>query len=244
MSIRKPRTTSVCLLISLFLAGRIALAEAPKSYRIEGVSRVKQLKNYCGPAVIAAVLQHFGREMSQEEAGKAVYDASSRATSGADMVLFGRENGFAAYSWNSSVDDVKSKLAAGLPVIVLQQNSLIDTSGHYRVLTGYDDASSKFYVMDPYYDDITELGYSKCERLWSTTGHWALVYVPPTRDTFKEELGTRNPVVHMDLSYAMYKRKEYDEALHEANAALALEPGNSYAQSILGKIKRAMGAGR
>ena len=243
MSLRKRTTTSFCLLISLFLAGAVAQAGLPKSFKIDGVPRVKQLTNYCGPAVISAVFKHFGREMSQETVGKAVYDPSSRATSGSDMLLFGLENGFAAYSWNSGIEDVKTKLAAGLPVIVLQQNSATDTSGHYRVLTGYDDASSRFYSMDPYYDEITELSYSKCEQLWRPTGHWALIYVPPARDAFKEELGARNPVVHMDLSLARLKRKEYDQALQEANKTLALEPGNSYALSIQGKIRSAIGAG-
>jgi len=243
LSLRKPTSTSFCLLISLFLTGAVARAEAPKSFKIDDVPRIKQLTNYCGPAVVSAVFKHFGREISQETVGKAVYDPSSRATSGSDMLLFGQENGFAAYSWNSGIEDVKSKLAAGLPVIVLQQNSLTDTSGHYRVLTGYDDASSKFYAMDPYYDEITELSYPKCEQLWHPTGHWALIYVPPARDAFRDQLGARNPVLHMDLSLARFKRKEYDQALQEANKALALEPGNSYALSILGKIKKALGAG-
>ena len=227
----------------MFLATTVSHAGSPKAFKIEGVQRIKQITNYCGPAALASVMRYLGRDVDQEAVGKEVYDKASGATSGSDLLLFARDSGFAAYSWNSGIDDAKKKIAAGLPVLVLQENSLTDSSGHYRVLTGYDDASSKFYAMDPYYDDITELSYSKCERLWNSTGHWALLVVPIARDKFKEELDTRNPVVHMDLSYAKYKHKDYNDALKEANLALTLEPGNSYALSIAGKIRTAMGAG-
>ncbi len=108
----------------------------PKAFTIQGVQRIKQLTNYCGPATLAMVLRYYGHDVTQEDIGKVIYDHSSGATNGADMLLYSRERGFAAYSWNSSVSDVKKKLAAGFPVIVLQQNSLEDISGQYRVLIG------------------------------------------------------------------------------------------------------------
>ncbi len=243
MFLRKRLNTSALVLLSLFIPNWIVDANIPNAYRIDNVQRIKQLTNYCGPACLASVLKYHGLKTSQEAVGKVVYDSSSGATNGADMLLFGREHGFAAYSWNSSINDVKKKLASGLPVIVLQQNSLTDTSGHYRVLTGYDDTTSTFEVMDPYYDDITSLSYERCERLWKPMGYWALLVVPTAKDVFKDELDSRNPVVHMDLSTARFRRGEYDAALKEARLALNLEPGNTYAVSMVDKIQRAMGAG-
>ena len=240
---RTPASTSVVLLLCLFVFCSLVQADAASSAKIVGVPRVKQLPNYCGPACLTAVMQFYGKKITQEEVGRSIYDASSGATSGADLLVCARDDGFAAYSWNSSISDAKGKLDAGVPVIALQQNSLVDTSGHYRVLTGYDDAAGKFYVMDPYYDNITELSYRQCEQLWKSMGFWALLVAPASKDRFKEELDARNPVVHMDLSYAMYKRKHYDDALREAKLALKLEPGNSFATSLVGKIHAATGAG-
>lgn len=231
------------LLLSLLLATSVARAEAPGTHKIDGVPRIKQMTNYCGPACVAAVLQSYGMKTGQEDVGRAVYDAGSGATNGADMLLYARDNGFAAYSWNSTIDDVKLKIAADIPVIVLQQNSMKDTSGHYRVLTGFDDTRGEFSVMDPYYDDITSLTYEQCEALWKRMGHWALLIVPKDKDRFQRELNDTNPVVHMDLAYAQYKRKDYESALKEANTALALEPRNSFALSMQDKISRALGAG-
>lgn len=236
----KPLRTSVLILLSMFLAAPLTSAEIPAGHKLEGVPRVKQLYNYCGPATLSAILQYYGEKITQEAVGKVVYDSLSGATNGADMLLYARDKGFSAYSWNATLGDVKRVLATGVPVIVLQQNSQKDTSGHYRVLTGYDDSKSSFHVMDPYYDDVTEMSYTECDKLWSRMGHWALLVVPPDRDKFKAEFEARNPVVHMDLSYAQYRRKNYDDALKEANVALELEPGNTFALSMVDKIQKAM----
>lgn len=241
---KKTISTSALVLLGIALLSQLTLGESPNVCRIDGIPRIKQMQNYCGPAAMASVLQYNGEKITQQDVGKAVFDPVGGATNGADMLFYARSKGYAAYSWNSGIADAKRKLAAGAPVLVLQQNSLRDTSGHYRVLTGYDDAHSKFYVMDPYYDDITELSYERCEKLWKPMGYWALVIVPTTKDTFASDLGARNPVVHMDLSYAMYKHGDYTDALREAKTALSLEPGNDYARSMLTKINSAMGAGK
>ena len=243
MIYKRPLCTSILIIMGLFLSGSLAYTEIPDNYKMDGVPRIKQLHNYCGPACVTAVMQYYGEKTTQETVGKEVYDPLSGATNGADMLFYARQKGYAAYSWNTNIEDVKKKLAEGIPVIVLQQNSAEDTSGHYRVLTGYDDNAEKFYVMDPYYDNITELKYSVCKSWWGKMGYWALMVAPTEKDKFKTELYTKNPVVHMDLAYANYKRKNYDGALAEANMALELEPGNKFAVSMLDKIQNAIGAG-
>lgn len=155
-----------------------APSEIPKSYRIDGVPRIKQMTNYCGPACLAAVFQFLGRNIAQEEIGKSIYNATYGATTGPDMLHYAQRIGYTAYLWNSSLGEVKAKIATGTPVIALQQNSYLDRSGHYRVLIGYDDVAGKFYVMDPYYDQ-TEMSYDKTERLWRAMGYWALMIMPP-----------------------------------------------------------------
>ncbi len=242
MSHAKTSRTPILILLGTLLVCSVAHGEIPDAYMIDGVQRVRQLKNYCGPACMAAVMKYHGSSLTQEAIGGATYDPVSAATNGADMLFYAREQGFAAYSWNTSISDVKQKIAAQLPVIALQQNSLQDPSGHYRVLVGYDDTRSVFHVIDPYYER-TEISYTECRILWRSMGYWALLILPKENDRFAAELGERNPVVHMDLAYAKYKRKDYADALAEANRALALEPRNTFALSMVDKISRAMGAG-
>lgn len=243
MRFEKTLSTSALVLLSVVMFSSLSLGESPTSYKIEGVPRIKQLHNYCGPAALASVLQFEGEKSTQEDVGKCVYDPVGCATNGADMLLYARDKGYASYSWNSSIADAKKKIAEGVPVVVLQENSTRDTSGHFRVLTGYDDAKGKFYLMDPYYDP-QEMSYTDCEKLWRPMGYWAMIVVPKDKDTFKSELNDKNAVLHMDLSSALLKRGHYTDALAEAKLALALEPTNSYARSILARINRAMGAGK
>lgn len=244
MTLIRRASTSVLLSLSLILLSNIAPADDPSAHKLEGFTRTKQLTNYCGPACMSSIFKHFGKQISQEAIGREVYDRSSNATNGADMLFYARQVGYSSYTWNSSLQDVKRKIAAGIPVIVLQQNTLTDTSGHYRVLTGYDDATGKFSVMDPYYDHITEMTYGYCERLWRPMGYWAMAFMPVDRDIYKVELGEKNPVLHMDLSFAYLKRKQYDEALKQAKMALELEPNNRFALSLMGKIQAAGKSGK
>lgn len=244
MRCKRTLSTFAAILLSFLAVGRLISAECPTSFRIDGVPRIKQNTNYCGPAVVASALQHLGETITQETVGEAVYDPVQRATNGADMLYYARSKGYAAYSWNSSLEDAKRKISAGAPILVLQRNSDTDASGHYRILTGYDDAQQKFYVMDPYYDEITELPYKQCEKWWKPMGCWALLIVPKDKDTFANELSARNPVVHMDMSYALYARGSYAEAQKEIKIALSLEPNSGYSRDLLAKINRAIGAGK
>ena len=243
MNHKMPLTTTVLITLSLLLAASVSPADVPTACKVDNIHRIKQITNYCGPACLAMVLRHYGKDITQEAIGKEVYDAVTGATNGADMLLYARQQGFAAYSWNSSVADLKDKIAQGIPVIVLQENSRRDSSGHFRVVIGYDEDTANFSVLDPYYDEITDIKYSECDRLWKGLGYWGLLIVPVGKDKFKQELEDRNPVVHMDLAFAKYKHKIYDSALKEARTALRLEPGNTFALSMVTKIQRALAAG-
>ncbi len=236
--------TSTLIVLSLALLSPIISGQGLSSFKIEGVPRIKQMQNYCGPATMSSIFCYLGENITQEEIGKTIYDPVGGATHGADMLYYAKNKGYCAYSFNSGIADAKRKLVSGTPLLVLQQNSNRDHSGHFRVLTGYDDAAEKFYVTDPYYDDITEMTYAQCEKLWKPMGYWAMIIVPADKDDFKTELGAKNPVFHMDLSYALYKHGQYTDALKEINAALSLEPSNKYALSMLSKINGAIGAGK
>jgi len=239
-----PLIACVLLLSLLTACGGVCsqAVQSPGECRIDHFPEVTQQPNCCGPACIQAVFAFYDRDLDQQDIARDVYDPSRRTTHGARMLLYAREQGFPAYSWNSSISDVKSKLAVGVPVIVLQQNSDEDESGHYRVLVGYSDRESKFLVMDPYYRELKEISYSHCERLWRSEGYWALLIIPREKDVFSEELGASNAVVHLDLCWAVYQKGDYKTAMEEANAALKLEPRNRFALSMRRKIQTKIAA--
>lgn len=232
------------IILFVFLAGILPTfgEKLPSRCKLQNVPYIKQLTNYCGPATLATVLKYWKEDVTQEAIGKDVYDPSIKATNGADMMLFARKRGFSAYSWNSSLPDIKEKLALGIPVIVLQDTSLADRSGHYRVVAGYDDEAEVVYVCDPYEPEKKEISYDMFLTLWQRHGNWSLLICPADRDVFKVQLDEKNPVVHIDLAYVYLKRGDLEAAERESRIALALEPQNYSAQTILSRTTRAAGS--
>ncbi|HOK54749.1 MAG TPA: C39 family peptidase [Armatimonadota bacterium] len=239
--IKLPIGISVILCMLLVSVIPSSGEKLPKRCTIQGIPYVEQMKNYCGPAALAMVLNYWGVKTDQEAIGKKVYDQSLRATNGADMIIFARDKGCSAYSWNSSLDDLKEKLTDGVPVIVLQDSSVTDRSGHYRVVTGYDDNAKVFFIHDPYEPQTKEMPYDLFQSLWQRHGNWSLLVCSNERDIYKRQLNDLNPVVHIDLAYVYYMRGNHEAAERECSMALEIEPSNFYAQTLYAKSTRAAG---
>lgn len=213
----------------------------PSSLVIESIPSITQIKDYCGPASLAMVLKYWGFTADQKAIGKVVFDPSVSGTNGAEMILYARKKGLSAYSWNSNLSDLKEKLAAKIPIIVLQDCNLTDTSGHYRVAIGYDDKAGVVYVRDSYEPNNKSIPYATFEKLWKRHGNWSLLICPNNKDSFKKELDDMNPIVHIDLAYAYYKHGDLIAAERESRIALALDPENYNAKSLLANATSAAG---
>jgi predicted double-glycine peptidase len=233
----------IMISIIILLMGLVIPTQGEKSPSrvVNTVPYVEQMRNYCGPAALTSVLKYWNVATDQKTVGKVVYDSNIRATNGADMMLYARDKGLSGYSWNSNISDLKEKLAQGVPVIVLQDISTSDKSGHYRVATGYDDSRRVIFVNDPYSPSTKELSYAKFQSLWQRHGNWSLLICPPEKDIFKKELDENNPVVHIDLAYIYLKRGDVTSSQRESRLALALEPQNYSAQTLLAQATRAAG---
>src|SRR5437016_5931563 len=94
------------------------------------------LPDYCGPASLSNVLRYWGRPADQLEIGRAVFDRQRRATLAGDLILRARQAGLEAVSRSARRDDLTRWLAAGIPVVVLQDLSPQDRRGHFRVVVG------------------------------------------------------------------------------------------------------------
>jgi hypothetical protein len=226
---------------SLIGAGKAAPARspAPASVALKGVPYVAQLPNYCGPAALSGLFSFWGKSISQSAIGQEVYDRRLSATNGADLLLFAREEGFAAYSYLTSLQGLKSQLRAGFPVIVLQQMSAKDTRGHFRVVTGYNDLSRRFLVRDSNYEEVRSMPYDEFDLNWSPFGRWALIVCPKERERGLAAAIRENPVLHLDLGQAYLRRRNDQLARLHFQETLRLEPRNEEALDQLAT----MGAG-
>ncbi|MEM2959947.1 MAG: C39 family peptidase [Candidatus Jordarchaeaceae archaeon] len=152
----------------------------PHHYQISGFT--------CGPAALEMVFDHYGEDVSQLE----IADVARTRTDGTytpDMIraahfsnlsispgrlkingYSARKLGYAAHEfWGLTIDDLKSLIAAGYPVIVL-------TTWHFRVAVGYNQTHIIF--QDSYYGPLTNMTYNDFSLDWDYSGHWALLVCP------------------------------------------------------------------
>jgi parallel beta-helix repeat protein len=169
-----------------------AYVDAKLSEAYISVPYYSQLKGYyCGPAALEMVFDFYGPDVSQLE----IADASRTSPQGAftfDMVraahfsdvstsigkesqlnytgYTARELGYAAFERSGlTIDDLKSLIVAGYPIIVL-------TTWHFRVVVGYD--STCIIFQDSYYGPNYKMIYNDFDSDWDYSGHWGLFVSP------------------------------------------------------------------
>jgi Peptidase_C39 like family/Tetratricopeptide repeat len=195
------------------------------------------LPDYCGPAALANVLRHWGRPADQVAIGETVFDRRRRGTLAGDLILCARQLGLQAASRSSSRDELRRWLAAGLPVIVLQDLSPQDRRGHFRVVVGYSDTRRQFRVCDCTEPGLCSLDYEQFDDLWFHFDNWCLLAAPAEK--IPPSLGAPdNPVLHFDLAEAYLRRGDRDAARQELRDVLRLCPSHQAAGKLLAKLAR------
>ncbi len=95
------------------------------------------------------------------------------------MLAAARRHGLVSYQLAPRFEDLLRELAAGNPVIVLQ-NLGIGDGWHYAVAVGYDYDSGELILRS----GTTErqvLAFTVHEMVWKRSGYWAMVALPPQR---------------------------------------------------------------
>jgi hypothetical protein len=149
-----------------------------------------QLGDYfCGPAALEMLFDFYGPDISQfeiadvartTEDGTYTFDMlraahfsnlSTSATAHA-CGYTARKLGYAAFECGGmTIDDLKSLILAGYPIIVL-------TTWHFRVAVGYD--STYIILNDPlsYRGPNYKMTYDAFDKDWDYSGHWGLFVSP------------------------------------------------------------------
>ena len=158
---------------------------------LTGLSHAWQTWNNCGPATLAMNLGYFGAPVDQAAVGAVLRrNADDKNVGPHELAAFARREGFQAQvRVNGNAELLRTLLSNGIPVLVETWLEEEDGSGlgHYRLLTGYDDAAGHWIAYDSYdsrnliapggeYRGI-RLGYAELDRLWRVFNHtYVLVY--------------------------------------------------------------------
>ena len=175
------------ILISFFLIGIMALflvsANADDDhdkgrYIIKGVPFYPQLKDFCGPASLASIINYWGGNVSQEEIGKRIFRKELKGSLSIDMLLYVREKGFNADIIRGDIESVKKEIRENRPVLAfLNVGFKWFPRWHYLVIFGYDDLK-KTVLTHSGRKEVKTFKYTDFLNKWKDTDYWGLTIMP------------------------------------------------------------------
>lgn len=133
----------------------------------------------CGPAALATVLQAQKVAVTPDDLASQVYLPGREGSLQIEMVATTRRYGLLPYPLNPELRDLLTEVAAGHPVLVMQNLSLESLpQWHYAVVIGYDLTQQELVLRS----GTTQrwlTPFAVFERTWQRAGHWALVVSAP-----------------------------------------------------------------
>ncbi len=235
-----PARAGVLLFVVLWLAGCATpqvdrLVSGPPQDLAPGIELEKtpffpQEDYQCGPAALATVLVHAGVEATPEALVPQVYIPERRGSLQAEMLAAARRNGLVAYVLAPRLEDVLRELAAGHPVIVLQNLSLEWMPiWHYAVVVGFDIAREEMVLRSGVTRRLT-MTMTQFERTWARGKHWAMVaMVPGKLPVTAGEAGYVRAIAALERLDPAAARRAYAAALERwpSNLVARMGSGNT-----------------
>jgi hypothetical protein len=188
--------------------------DLPRRVELAEVPFFPQEDYQCGPASLAAVFVHAGIAASPESLVSQVYLPGRRGSLQAELLGATRRQGLVAYVLAPRLDDLLRELAAGTPVLVLE-NLVFDwyPVWHYAVAIGYDlDREQIVFRSGTTRRLVTTL--SNFERIWGRGHYWAMLALPPDRlPATADKASYVSSVVALERVSPMAAKRAYASAL-------------------------------
>lgn len=153
-------------------------AGVPLTAELHDVPFFPQDDYQCGPAALATVLASSGVKVTPEPLVSQVYLPARQGSLQLEMLAAARRYSRVSYPLNPSYADLLREVAAGNPVLVLQDVGALTTQWHYAVVNGFDYPSGTIYLRSGR-QRRQEMPFTAFERSWMKSGYWAMVAVPP-----------------------------------------------------------------
>lgn len=114
---------------------------APGLQVVAGVPfRAQQVRDDCGPAALASLFAHRGRDIPLADITRAVYSPALGGSLLPDMENYARSLGFATRSGRGDLDLLRHLVAAGRPVVIpVATGPWVVSRPHFVVVYGYDE---------------------------------------------------------------------------------------------------------
>ena len=229
-----------------------------------------QEDHQCGPAALATALAAAGYPADPRKLAQQVYLPAREGSLQAEMLAGARRQGALALPAPVHLDGVFAELAAGRPVLVLQNLGLgISPRWHYAVLVGYDLGRSEVMLRS----GVTKRETMKIrtfEHTWARSEHWGLLVLPPgqlpleiSRELLEKALAQQEKfssptamaswyekaaqrwpdslLFMLGLGNASYAAGRWDEAENALRAAVAMHADSAVALNNLATVLQEQG---
>lgn len=156
-------------------------AGLPAAVELTDVPFHPQEDYQCGPAALASVLARAGVTVTPDALISQVYLPARQGALQPEMLATTRRHGRLAYPVAPRLAEVLREVAAGHPVLVLQNLAFnFAPRWHYAVVVGYDRARDVMLLRSGRTRRL-EISFVAFENTWERGGHWAILVLPPNR---------------------------------------------------------------
>ncbi|MCB9137666.1 MAG: C39 family peptidase [Caldilineaceae bacterium] len=220
-------------------------APAGKGIALGGITHAWQTWNNCGPATLSMLLSAYGSTLDQATIGAVLrLHEDDKNVGPHELAAYAREQGYRAQvRINGTADLLRLLLSNGTPVLVETWHEAEpgDGLGHYRLLTGYDDAAGYWIAYDSYdaanliapdgpYQGI-RLPYAAFDADWRVFNRTYLLIYPPEREALLTAMaGPPAP-----------EAESWQAALETARMEAAAQPNDAFARFNAGNALLALG---
>lgn len=137
-------------------------------------------KDYqCGPAALATVISHQGRDVDLTELTHKVYIPDRKGSLQLELIAAAREYELIPYILATELDTVLREVTAGRPALVLQNLGVSwYPQWHYAVIVGYD-LNARELILRSGTAERYRLSLYTFEHTWRRGKRWAMILLKP-----------------------------------------------------------------
>jgi hypothetical protein len=153
----------------------------PRQVELTQVPFYPQDDYQCGPAALAEAMTYAGSPVQPEALVPEVWLPQRKGSLQLEMLAAPRRHGLATYKLQPRYADLLREVAAGHPVIVLQDVGMMLPflpEWHYAVVNGFDYETGTIYLRSGK-EMRQQMPFSYFERTWMKGNYWAMVVTRP-----------------------------------------------------------------
>jgi tetratricopeptide (TPR) repeat protein len=222
---------SLVLLLSSCATSTVALKQStshlPPRAELSATPFFPQDRYQCGPAALAMSLATAGIDVTPDALKPQVYVPQREGSLQPEILAAARRNSAVSMTIPPTLDALLTELAAGHPVLVLQNLSLSWLPlWHYAVVIGYDLNREELILRSGTTERLA-MPLSTFDRTWERGARWGVVVLPPGRlpATAEEATAVDALLAFEKVADAKRARTAYDAALQRWPNNLALQMG-------------------